>query len=211
VVLAVDAALLALGLGDPSLLVRDPRALALLVVWGLAGLALATLRPTRGQDAVTKQPDPFVMAALLVLPLGAAPLGAWGARHALFTLPHANTVSWCALALVAAGLALRIGAMARLGRRFSPLVALQREHALETRGLYAFVRHPGYLGALLACLGASAAFGSGLALPVPALMLAAQLARVRREEALLAASFGEAWTDYASRTGALLPRLLPRG
>ena len=33
-----------------------------------------------------------------------------------------------------------------------------------------------------------------------------QLARVRREEALLAAHFGDAWRDYARRTGALLPR-----
>ncbi len=35
-VLALDAALLALGLGDPAMLVRDPRALVLLVVWGVA-------------------------------------------------------------------------------------------------------------------------------------------------------------------------------
>ena len=108
------------------------------------------------------------MLALLVLPLAAAPLGAFGARHALYTLPWANTVSWCGVALVAAGLWLRIAAMARLGRRFSPLVALQKDHVLETGGPYAFVRHPGYLGALLACLGAAIAFGSALALPLPA-------------------------------------------
>jgi len=29
---------------------------------------------------------------------------------------------------------------------------------------------------------------------------------VRREEALLAAQFGDAWRAYAARTGALLPR-----
>ncbi len=211
VVLALDAALLALGLGDPGLLLRDPRAFALLVVWGLAGFTLALLRPVRGQDATASSPDPPVMLALFMLPLVAAPLGAYGAAHALFTLPWANTVSWCGVALVAAGLWLRIAAMARLGRRFSPLVALQKGHTLETGGPYAFVRHPGYLGALLACLGGSVAFGSALALPAPALMLVAQLARVRREEKLLAVRFGDEWSRYAARTGALLPRPGRRG
>lgn len=210
-VLALDAALLALGLGDPAMLVRDPRALVLLVVWGVAGVVLALLRPVRGQDVAAASPDPPVMVALLVLPLAAAPLGAFGARHALLTLPWANTVSWCGVALAAAGLALRIAAMARLGRRFSPIVALQKGHALETGGPYAFVRHPGYLGALLACLGGSVAFGSALALPVPALMLVAQLARLRREEALLAVRFSDEWARYAARTGALLPRPARRG
>jgi protein-S-isoprenylcysteine O-methyltransferase Ste14 len=211
VVLALDAALLALGFGDASMLVRDPRAIALLAVWGVAGIVLALLRPARGQDLASVRPDPFVMLALFVLPLAAAPLAAFGARRAIDVLPYANTLSWCGVALVAAGLALRIAAMARLGRRFAPVVALQKEHALETGGPYAFVRHPGYLGALLACLGASVVFGSALALPVPALMLVAQLARVHREEALLAAGFGEEWARYSARTGALLPRLFGRG
>lgn len=211
VVLALDAALLALGFGDPGMLVRDPRALVLLVVWGVTGIALALLRPARGQDVERMQADPFVMAALFLLPLSAAPLAAFGARRALFTLPYANTVSWCGVGLAAAGLALRVSAMARLGRRFAPVVAVQKEHALETGGPYGFVRHPGYLGALLACLGGSLAFGSGFALPVPVLMLVAQLARVRREERVLAEAFGEEWTRYAARTGALLPRLIPRG
>ncbi|HEY5997937.1 MAG TPA: hypothetical protein VI078_01355, partial [bacterium] len=74
VVLALDAALLAIGLGDASMLVRDPRALALLLVWGAAGVVLALLRPVRGQDVAASSPDPPVMIALFVLPLAAAPL-----------------------------------------------------------------------------------------------------------------------------------------
>jgi protein-S-isoprenylcysteine O-methyltransferase Ste14 len=134
--------------------------------------------------------------------------GAWAGRHAWATLPYANTLSWLGVAAVAAGLALRIRAMAALGPRFSPLVAIQREHALERTGPYAWVRHPGYLGALLACAGGSVAFGSAAALPLVLVMFAAQLARVRAEETLLAARFGEEWRAYARRTGALLPRLV---
>ena len=205
--LALDAALLALGFGDPGMLVRDPRALALLVLWAATGVTLGVLRPARGQDVERGTPDPLPMVALLVLPLAAAPLGAWGGRHALAVPPWANTISWAGVALVAGGLALRVTAITRLGRRFAPIVALQKGHVLETSGPYAFVRHPGYLGALLACLGAAVAFGSLVALPVPALMLAAQLVRVHREERLLAERFGAEWSAYAARTGALLPKL----
>lgn len=204
--LAFEGALLALGLGGLDELRRDPRALALLALFGVSTLVLSIARPARAQDMREKRPDPLPMALLFVVPLVAPMVAAFGARNALFTLPYANTVSWCGVALAAAGLAIRIAAMLQLGARFSPLVSLQRAHALETRGLYGFVRHPGYLGALLTCLGVSVAFGSALALPLPALMLAAQLARVRGEEALLSAHFGDAWTDYARRTGALLPR-----
>ena len=96
--------------------------------------------------------------------------------------------------------------MRQLGARFSPLLGLQRDHALEITGLYAVVRHPGYLGSLLASWGAAIAFGSAMALPLAVLMTAFQWARVRREEALLASQFGDAWRAYAERTGALLPR-----
>ena len=44
-------------------------------------------------------------------------------------------------------------------------------------------------------------------LPLVAIMLLAQSARIRREETLLAERFGDAWRAYTSRTGALWPRL----
>jgi protein-S-isoprenylcysteine O-methyltransferase Ste14 len=205
-VLALDAVLLAVGLGGADRLVRDPRAWALLAFTAASTFALALLRPVRGGAPTTARPDPLPMLVLFVVPLVTPMAGAFGAAHAWAIPRGSNTLSWIGVALVGAGLALRIAAMRVLGARFSPLVALQPEHALETRGPYARVRHPGYLGSLVACLGGALAFGSLAALPLPAIMLAAQLARVRAEERLLAAHFGEAWTAYAAHTGALLPR-----
>jgi protein-S-isoprenylcysteine O-methyltransferase Ste14 len=207
--LALDAALLAVALGGPSQLAREPRALALLAIWGAGGIALALRRPALSHDAAETRPDPVAMALLALVPLLTPMAGAWAARHAWAMLPFAPVLSWAGVAAVAAGLALRVRAMSVLGSRFSPLVAIQREHTLQTDGPYARVRHPGYLGALLACAGGAVAFGSAAALPLVALMLAAQLARVRAEEALLAARFGDEWRAYARRTGALLPRLAP--
>jgi len=110
------------------------------------------------------------------------------------------------VALVALGLAVRIAAMARLGSRFSPLVAVQRTHALERGGPYAAVRHPGYLGSLLACVGAMLAFGSALALPLVAAFALLLRARIALEESLLERTFGDEWRRYRERTHALLPR-----
>ena len=49
-VLALDAVLLMLGLGGLAALLHEPRALALLAVWGIGGAALAARAPVRGQD-----------------------------------------------------------------------------------------------------------------------------------------------------------------
>jgi protein-S-isoprenylcysteine O-methyltransferase Ste14 len=211
-VLALDVALLALGLGGLSALLHEPRALALLAAWGIGGAVLAARAPVRGGDnvgdIVAVDKDPGAMLLLFFAPLLAPLTAALGAQHHLWMLPGAPAWGWAGVTLAVLGFALRIAAMSQLGARFSPLVAVQREHALETRGLYGVIRHPGYLGALLGCLGSAIAFDSALALPLFALMLGAELARVQREELLLARHFGEAWREYAARTGALLPRAL---
>ena len=207
-VLALDAALLALGLGGVPALVHEPRALALLAAWGIGGAVLAARAPVRGSDIVALEKDPGAMVLLFFVPLLTPVLAALGAQHHWWLLPGAPAWGWAGVALAVAGFTLRIAAMSQLGARFSPLVAVQREHVLETRGLYGAIRHPGYLGALLGCLGAALAFDSALALPLFLVMLGAELARVQREEVLLARHFGAAWHDYAARTGALVPRSL---
>lgn len=209
-VLAFEASLLAWGLGGYAALAGNPRALALLAVWGVTGIALSVSRPVRGQDVARAERDPISLLALAVLPLAIPGVAAWGGRLALWRLPAANALGWAGVALSALGLWIRVSAMRQLGARFSPLVAMQREHTLERTGWYGFVRHPGYLGSLLASWGAAVAFGSALALPLAATMTVFQLDRMRREEAMLAAHFGDDWREYARQTGALFPRFGPR-
>src|SRR5262252_1762699 len=206
-VLAIESALLAWGLGGLRALVASPRALALIAIWGVVGITLSFARPARGQDIVRAEKDPLAMLALALLPLAIPGVAAWGGRLRGWPLPAPGLLGWIGVALSALGLALRVAAMRQLGTRFSPLLAVQREHALETTGWYARVRHPGYLGSLLASWGAAIAFGSAMALPLAALMTAFQWDRARREERLLEGQFGDDWRAYAARTGALLPPL----
>lgn len=206
VALAIESALLAWGLGGFPVLLATPRALALLAIWGATAVTLTLTRPARGQDITRSEKDAVAMLLLAVIPLGTPALAAWGGRTALWPLPAPEWLGWLGVALSAAGLFMRVAAMRQLGARFSPLVAVQRGHALETTGWYAVVRHPGYLGALLANTGAAITFGSAVALPFALVMVLVQADRVRREERLLAEHFGEAWRSYARRTGALFPR-----
>lgn len=202
---ALDAALLAIGLGGPAALAHDRRALALIAVWGVAAVTLAWLRPVRTHDPLEVRPDRGAMAALFLIPLLTPAFAAWTGRAALWRLPGGAALDWTGVAVVAAGLAIRIAAMARLGSRFSPVVSIQRGHALETGGPYARVRHPGYLGAWLATLGAALAFCSGPALIPAAVFLALLDARARREERLLETHFGDDYRAYRLRTGRLFP------
>jgi len=206
VVTALDALLLALALGGWRALAGHPRALSLLGGWALSGVVLAALRPTRSRAAVAERPEGrLLLVALGLIPVLIPPFAAWTERLGWGALPGGDVLRWTGVALAVLGLAIRVLAMHQLGARFSPLLTVQPDHVLETRGLYARIRHPGYLGALLAALGAALAFGSAPALGPVALFAALMGARARREEALLEAHFGEAWRQHRSRTGAFLP------
>jgi protein-S-isoprenylcysteine O-methyltransferase Ste14 len=206
IVTAVEASALALGLGGYDRLLQHPRALALLAAWFAGGLVLSLLRPVRGHDPqrTTREP-PALLVALFAIPLVTPGLTAAGETLRWWPMPGDDPLRWAGVALSSAGLALRIVAMARLGSRFSPLLVVQREHALETSGPYAFVRHPGYLGAGLATLGAALAFDSAVGLAPALLFLWLLDRRARREEALLESHFGEAYRAYRARTGRLFP------
>ncbi|HEY3215056.1 MAG TPA: isoprenylcysteine carboxylmethyltransferase family protein [Candidatus Eisenbacteria bacterium] len=204
---ALDAVLLALALGGAPVLIGHARALTLLAAWGVGGLVLALLAPVRTQEVVAdSRENSGLLAGLGLLPLLTPPIAALGERLALGLLPGGPWLRWSGVGISAGGLALRIAAMTQLGSRFSPLVAVQREHALETRGLYARIRHPGYLGSWICAFGAMLAFGSALGLLTLVPFTALLGIRARREEALLERHFGDVYRAYRARTGAFLPR-----
>ena len=105
------------------------------------------------------------------------------------------------LALVgyAAGMALAVCAMAA-NRFFSPVVRIQHErgHTLVTSGPYRFVRHPGYVGAILASLCGGVALGSWWSLVPLAPFAALFLRRTAVEDRMLRADL-DGYAGYAER------------
>lgn len=79
---------------------------------------------------------------------------------------------------------------------------------LVVTGPYRFIRHPAYLGMLVAFLGIALAARSWLGLlSVFVFMGPGTWLRAAREERMLRQKFGETWVEYASRTGSILPGL----
>jgi protein-S-isoprenylcysteine O-methyltransferase Ste14 len=79
---------------------------------------------------------------------------------------------------------------------------------LVTGGPYRWCRNPMYLGHLIFLAGLALALRSWLAAAVFAFHTAWFDARVRKDEARLAARFGDAYRDYARRVKRWIPGLL---
>jgi protein-S-isoprenylcysteine O-methyltransferase Ste14 len=94
-------------------------------------------------------------------------------------------------------------AVLALGRCFG---VLPEARGLVTRGPYRLVRHPVYLGELVACAGLVLAAPTTWNLFVAAVFAGAQALRMRLEEDELTLQFPE-YSGYAAETPRLLPRL----
>jgi protein-S-isoprenylcysteine O-methyltransferase Ste14 len=146
----------------------------------------------------------WVIAAIGAIGLLDAWLPAYTDRHEFWTI-DGDAVRWLGVVLFAVGGALRLWPVYVLGHRFSGLVAIQPGHTLVTDGIYRIIRHPSYLGLVLNSLGWGLAFRSGVGVLLTALMLVPLLARIRAEERLLLAQFGDEYESYRARTWRLIP------
>ena len=110
--------------------------------------------------------------------------------------PH-SPQSYAALCLSLACAVLWFVARWQLGNAFS--VTAQARH-LVTRGLYSKIRHPIYMFGTLAFLFVVLALQGWTALIIWIIVILIQVARLRREERVLAETFGAEYAAYRSRT-----------
>lgn len=123
----------------------------------------------------------------------------------LWVLPGGDALRWVGLVVLAIGVALRLGPMLELGRRFVSVVALQPDHTVHTGGFYTWVRHPSYLGILLMDLGFAGVFRSVVALALMPVVFWMFKRRMDVEEAFMVDQFGSQYRDYMGRTRRILP------
>ena len=173
--------------------------------WAVLELALRVRERLQGRGGAAR--DRFTRV-LIAVSLGAAiGLAAFIAARAPAPRiggPHRTAgliVTWL-------GLAVRVWAIAALGRAFRTTVEVDAEQAVVSSGPYRWVRHPSYTGLLLIVAGIGLAAGSWLAPAVCALLpLPALLWRIEIEEAELVAVLGERYRVYQARTKRLIPGL----
>jgi protein-S-isoprenylcysteine O-methyltransferase Ste14 len=112
-----------------------------------------------------------------------------------------SAVYLASLLLIISGTAFAIGAGLVLGRSISILPEARR---LVTWGPYALVRHPLYLGEIVAVTGVVLQYLSVWALLLLGLLCVVQLQRMKNEERVLSRVFPE-YGDYMTRTARLVP------
>lgn len=124
---------------------------------------------------------------------------------------QAAVVQWSGAVVMLVALWLFWRAHVDLGLNWSITLEMRQDHELITRGVYRRVRHPMYAAIFLF------AIAQGLLLPnwlagwggfVSFGLL--YLVRTPREEKMMAEFFGDAYREYAKRTGRLAPKLSRR-
>ncbi len=121
----------------------------------------------------------------------------------------ARTVFTAGICCVMAGTALRLYAVATLGRYFTVDVATRAEQPVIDSGPYRCIRHPAYTGLLLALLGFALAIGNWAGLLAMLVLPGVAFGyRIAVEEAAMLSTLGETYARYMRRTWRLIPYLL---
>ena len=117
-----------------------------------------------------------------------------------------EALNWILVLLTTAGFSFAWWARIHLGRLWSDWVAKKAGHHLVDTGPYRLVRHPIYLGLILATFATAAEKGTSFALLGAAIITFAFYTKARREERFLRAELGEdAYDAYARKTAMLVP------
>jgi protein-S-isoprenylcysteine O-methyltransferase Ste14 len=117
-------------------------------------------------------------------------------------------VDWLVIAGVILGVGgglIRQRAKRTLKAHFKYFLQTSDAQPLITHGIYTKIRHPGYLGVILANYAIPFVFRSGWGFLVMTLLIPCYLYRIRVEEAMLIERFGDDYADYRQQGKMLIP------
>jgi len=177
----------------------------LIVAIGAAALIRALARKPKDGGTAKKSRVSSTGIALQAVGFGAVGLG-----PVRFALPWsaAASILWAALVALLGGaaVAIFIAATRAMGKNWSVVARTRSDHQLVRSGPFAVVRHPIYVALFLYMLSFGVAFGhfTQLLIGVP-FFCAGTFIRIREEEKLLRAQFGEAHARYVREVPAVIP------
>jgi protein-S-isoprenylcysteine O-methyltransferase Ste14 len=119
-------------------------------------------------------------------------------------LPHG--FFYPGIVLIVIGIIVRQWAIFTLGRFFTLTIGVQKNQKVVDYGPYRFIRHPSYLGLLIALLGIGFALQSWVG--VLAIVVISGLAigyRIHIEEKVMVQELGDDYVQYMKRTKRLIP------
>ena len=110
---------------------------------------------------------------------------------------HNDRHHWIGAAISLGGLFLWLLARHQLGESFAVRAEAKK---LVTHGLYAKIRNPIYFFAFFVFSGELVALGAYAAIPVLLIFQGGQFMRIKREEQVLEAAFGDDYRAYKAKT-----------
>ena len=120
--------------------------------------------------------------------------------------PVGLAFGFAALALMFAGVGLRVWAAVTLGSYYTTTLTMTEGQKVVTVGPYRRVRHPGYLGEILIWTGLGILSSNLIAVVwLPVMFVAVLLYRISSEEKMLVKELGDDYVQYQRRTRRLIP------
>ena len=120
-------------------------------------------------------------------------------------------VDYALVLVVLSGIAFTWWARLYLGRLWSSSVTKKADHRVVDTGPYAIVRHPIYIGIMLACAATAAQLGTALAVAGVLVLWVGFWIKARLEERFLRGQLGEGAYDAYRRKVPMLVPFGPRG
>jgi protein-S-isoprenylcysteine O-methyltransferase len=185
---------------------RDPRLVFVMIACATIALTQPPLHP---KDLTSPAAADRLSGLGILLAAGISQVSAvveWG-YYSRFPSQHMLClVSGISMTLL--GTVYRMWSIKTLGRFFSSTVAINAGHRVVTSSPYRIVRHPSYLGALVAVTGVPILLQAGISTLITiCVMVAAYTYRITVEERALIAQLGEQYLDYRRKTPRLIPLL----
>lgn len=165
-------------------------------------------KKARRQESLTKRFAlywlPIIIALLLLGP------GNWYGHGWLREnfAAHTNTVGFIGLSFCIVGGIIVCYARYLLGSNWSLSVQQKEQHVLIKSGIYSLIRHPIYTGLLMLFTGNAIIVGDYRGILAVVIVFVSLWLKLRKEEQLLAETFGMEYTRYKMKTKAIIPYVL---
>jgi len=170
--------------------------------WGWAARGVTRAARTESRASRLSRALPIGLAIVLLV---APTMPGWLGDH---WTRSTWTLFGVRVLLVVAGLGFTVWARRALGRHWSARVTIKDAHDIVRAGPYRWIRHPIYTGILLAFLGCALARPQWRGVVAFALVAISYGRKLRLEERWLGETFGARYTEYQTRTWALIPFVL---
>ncbi|MDD1701449.1 MAG: isoprenylcysteine carboxylmethyltransferase family protein, partial [Methanoregula sp.] len=123
-------------------------------------------------------------------------------------VPESTGTASAGLLVTIAGLAFAVWARVHLGKNWSGMPTIRKDHTITRTGPYRFVRHPIYSGILLGLIGTAIGVGYFIIFCSVILVFGLFVIKFRMEEQFLEEEFGEEYARYKREVKALIPYVI---